>query len=134
MSKKEKQSETELSDYDIKRLANLREQKEKFDQFNMNTTHIRSLMAAHEKKAKKSRKSPKKKAEIRKSKEKKKDPKVKATHLCDTCGKHLKSRGGLKSHISAVHDNLKPHACTICTVDFVKIIIKFFFLNLIKRN
>ena len=93
---------------------------------------LHSLLAAHEKKAKKSKKSPKKK--IRKIKEKKKDPKVKATHLCDTCGKHLKSRSGLKSHISAVHDKLKPHACTICEVDFVKIIIKFFFLNLIKRN
>ena len=42
MSKKEKQSETELSDYDVTRLANLRERKEQFEQFNMNTAHIKT--------------------------------------------------------------------------------------------
>ena len=121
MSKK--QSETELSVYDVYRLENPSERKEKFDKVNMNTTHISSLLVAHDKKAKKSKKAPKQ-AKIRKSKEKKKNPKVKATHLCDTCGKYLKSRSGLKSHISAVHDKLKPHACTFCEVDFVKIIVK----------
>lgn len=38
--------------------------------------------------------------------------------MCDVCGKYLQSRGGLRTHVSAVHNNLKPWRCEYCERGF----------------
>ena len=38
--------------------------------------------------------------------------------VCDQCGKSLKSKSTLKSHIKAVHEKLRQCVCTICDKSF----------------
>ena len=39
-------------------------------------------------------------------------------HECTHCTKHFSQKGHLKRHISAVHNEEKPHECTHCTKHF----------------
>ena len=39
-------------------------------------------------------------------------------HKCETCGKLLATKEGLKNHMKSVHEKTKDHHCTICNKSF----------------